>query len=128
MTLKIALATDNGIEFADKHFGEAAEYNIYIIDKNNARYIKTIVNNSLKEKMHADPAKARSIIKILKEEDVQIAVNTEFGPNIKRVKKQIVPVLIKERKLKEALKILVENYSLLLASWEEGENRKAVYI
>lgn len=128
MSLKIALATDNGKEFAEKHFGEAKEYYIYHLDKNNCRYIKTVKNNSVVEKMHADPAKAKSIIKILKEEDVRAAVNVEFGPNIKRVKKKIVPVIIKEKNLKRALKILMANYQLLLERWEKGENRDAIYL
>jgi predicted Fe-Mo cluster-binding NifX family protein len=85
MSLKIALATDNGKEFAEKHFGEAKEYYIYHLDKNNCRYIK-------------------------------------------RVKKKIVPVIIKEKNLKRALKILMANYQLLLERWEKGENRDAIYL
>ncbi len=128
MTLKIALATDNGIEFAAKHFGEANKYYIFEIDNNKAEYIKSIKNSSVKERMHADPAKAKSIVKILKGESVIAAVNIEFGPNIKRVKKHLVPVVIKEKNLDKALKQLIENYDILIESWKKGKKREALYI
>lgn len=128
MSLKIALATDDGRGFAEKHFGEAEEYLIYQLNEKSFKYIKTVKNRSVEEKMHADPAKAKSVIKILKAENVRVAVNVEFGPNIKRVKKKIVPVVIKEKNLKRALKILMANYQLLLESWEKGENRDAIYL
>jgi len=128
MNLIIALATNDGVQFADSHFGEADEYYIYEINEKEAVFIKSVKNTSIEEKMHGDPKKAKSIIKILKDENVKAAVNTEFGRNIKRVNKKLVTIVSKEKNLNKELKLLIENFNLLLKSWEKGEEREIIYL
>ncbi len=107
----------------NRHFGDADYYYIYEIDEDKAEFILEIANNSIEEEKHADPKKAKSIVKILKEEDVQVGVNLQFGPNIKRVKKHFVPVLIDTESIKEGLNKLQKNYHELKKLWEQGEKR-----
>ena len=123
MSLKVALATDEGERFVNRHFGDADYYYIYEVDEDKAEFILKIVNNSVEEEKHADPKKAKSIVKILKEEDVQVGVNLQFGPNIKRVKKHFVPVLIDTESIKEGLDKLQKNYQEIKKLWEQGEKR-----
>jgi hypothetical protein len=83
-----------------------------------------VANNSIEEKQHADPKKAKSIIKILKKEGVQVVCNSAFGANIKRVKKKLVPVITSKTTLEAGLEELVANYEQLLQLWERGEERE----
>ena len=123
MSLTVAVATDQGESFVDRHFGDADFYYIYEIDKNKADFKMKITNNSVEERKHADPQKAKSIVKILKEKDVQVGVNLKFGPNIKRVKRHFVPVLIDTSDIQKGLKKLSDNYDELTKLWKQGEQR-----
>ena len=124
MKLKVALATDDGQNFINRHFGDAKKYNIYEISEKNYKFIKSIDNNSVEEEKHADPKKAKSIIKILKMEDVKVISNLAFGANIKRVKKKVVPVITSKTSHEEALKELIKNYKKLIELWQAGEKRE----
>lgn len=124
MNLKVALATNDGENFINNHFGEADQYYIYTITNKSHQFIKSVANNSIEEKQHADPKKAKSIIKILKKEGVQVVCNSAFGANIKRVKKKLVPVITSKTTLEAGLEELVANYEQLLQLWERGEERE----
>ena len=123
MSLRVALATDDGIRFVDRHFGDADYYYVYDIDELNVQFIRSIPNESVDEKKHTDPKKAKSILKILKEDNVQVGVNLQFGPNIKRVKKHIVPVIIDIVLIDEGLNKLIDNYDKLMDLWKKGKDR-----
>ena len=122
--LKVAFATDDGKTFMSRHFGDAEYYYIYEIDNENAEFIKKISNTTEEEEdTHADPKKAKSIAKLLKQEQVQILVSKVFGPNIVRIKKKFVCILIKENSIKNSIDIIKSNYLTIAEEWEIGENR-----
>ena len=122
--LKVAFATDDGKTFMSRHFGDAEYYYIYEINKENAEFIKKISNTTEEEEdTHADPKKAKSIAKLLKQEQVQILVSKIFGPNIVRIKKKFVCILIKENSIKNSIDIIKSNFLTIAEEWEIGENR-----
>ena len=123
MSLRVALATDDGIRFVDRHFGDAKYYYVYEIDELNANFIRSIPNNSVEEEKHADPKKAKSIVNILKDDEIQVGVNLQFGPNIKRVKRHFVPVIIDTEFIDQGLNKLIDNYDRLVELWDKGEER-----
>ncbi len=85
---------------------------------------RAIKNTTEEEKdIHADPKKADSIAKLLKQENVQIVVSKIFGPNIKRIKKKFVCILIKENSIKSSIDIIKSNFLTIAEEWEIGENR-----
>ena len=122
--IKVAFATDNGKTFMDRHFGDAEFYDIYEIDENNADYLKRINNTTEEEDVHADPKKAKGITGLLKEEDVKVVVSKIFGPNIKRIKKKFVCVLMDDDTFDDSLGRLCKNIRLVIDEWEKGEERK----
>jgi predicted Fe-Mo cluster-binding NifX family protein len=126
MCIIVACATDDGKRFIDEHFGNAKFYKIYKIDKENITFIKDIINTTDEEEegVHADPVKARGIVGILKNENVQAGVSKRFGPNIVKVKKHFVPVVLKEEFIENGLEKVKNNYNCILDLYNQGEKRK----
>ena len=122
--LKVAFATDDGKTFMGRHFGDAEQYYIYEIDNENAKFINKIDNTTEEEEdVHADPKKAGSITKLLKQEKVQVVVSKVFGPNIRRIKRKFVCLLIKEQSIENSIGIIKNNLPKINEEWEIGENR-----
>ncbi|MFW5855938.1 MAG: NifB/NifX family molybdenum-iron cluster-binding protein [Bacillota bacterium] len=128
MELNIACATDDGQNFIDRHFGDADYYYIYSVSGEKAEFINKINNTSIEEKQHADPRKAKSVLQILKSENVHCGVSCAFGPNIKRVKKHIVPIIIKEKNIESGLEKLKSNFDRIKSLWEKGKQREHLVI
>ena len=122
--LKVAFATDDGKTFMGRHFGDAEHYYIYEIDNGNAKFIKIIDNTTEEEDMHADPKKAKGISNLLLEEDVSVVVSKIFGPNIKRIKKKFVCIVVKDEELDVGIRKVCESIGKIYDEWEKGEERK----
>lgn len=56
------------------------------------------------EDVHADPKKAKSIASLLSAEGDSVVVSKVFGPNIKRIKKFFVCVIIKNDSIEQRKK------------------------
>jgi predicted Fe-Mo cluster-binding NifX family protein len=123
--MKIAMATDDGENFIDRHFGDANMYKIYKLRPDEVKYIKTIENTvDEEEKIHADPKKAKGIANLLKEEGVQLVASRAFGPNIKRIRKKFVCIVIGEYNLEKGLDLIQKNFDAIVAEWNKGKARK----
>jgi len=122
---KVAFASNDGESFNIEHFGDSNYYHIYDINQDEAKFVKTIVNNTreIVEEVHADPKKAKGVSKMLKDEGVQIVVSGVFGPNIKRINKQFVCLIFRDTSLSESIDTIKENYSQIKAEWDKGESR-----
>lgn len=122
--LLTAFATDDGKAFMDRHFGDAKFYDIYEISKNEASFMKRIDNTvDEEEEVHADPEKAKGISQLLKKEKVKVVVSKAFGPNIKRIKKKFVCVLMNDDSLEKSISTFRKNFKMILDEWEKGEAR-----
>ncbi len=122
---KVAFATDNGKTFMSRHFGDAEYYYIYEIDNKNAEFIKKISNTTEEEEdVHADPKKAKGISNLLLEENVSVVVSKIFGPNIKRIKKKFVCIVVKDEELDVGISKVCESIGKIYEEWEKGEDRK----
>ena len=122
-----AFATDEGELSIDRHFGDAEYFKIYEITSTEAVYIKTIENHTEEKKdVHADPEKARNIMQLLKQSGVQVAVSKIFGPNIKRIKKRFVCVLINEERLENSIKVVQNNFDAIVDEWNKADAREHI--
>ena len=125
MKFKVAFATDNGKTFMSRHFGDADFYDIYEIDGNKANFIKRIDNTvDEEEEVHANLKKAKGISKLLLNENVSVVVSKIFGPNIKRIKKKFVCIVVRDEKIDESMKKICNNINKIYNEWEKGEERK----
>ncbi|TSA26250.1 dinitrogenase iron-molybdenum cofactor biosynthesis protein, partial [bacterium] len=122
--IRVAFATDNGKTFMGRHFGDADFYDIYEISAMKANFIKRI-NNTIdeEEEVHADPKKAQGISHLLLDENISVVVSKIFGPNIKRINKKFVCVVIKDEKIEDAVNKICSNIGKIYEEWENGEKR-----
>ena len=125
MVIKAAFATDDGKLFNDRHFGDAEKYVIYEIGRDGYRLAGQIENSSGEESgdVHAASEKARSVASLLLEQGVNTAVSRIFGPNIKRIRRKYVCLLMDDIPLEEAVEIVRENYDAIETEWRKGEER-----
>ncbi len=127
---KIAFATDNGETFVDRHFGDADYFDIYKVNSSNLKFIKRIENTTEEDskEIHGDPKKAKGILELLKKEDVQVLVSKIFGPNINRIKKKFVCVLVSNDRISDSFDILQRNIDSISNEWEKGEEREYIVL
>lgn len=107
--ITVACATDDGEQFIDRHFGDANFYDIYTIDENETLFLKRIDNSTEEEEGHADPKKAKGISSLLMQEGVTIAVSRIFGPNIKRISKKFLCILVSSGNISHACNYIQNN-------------------
>ena len=130
MKLIVAFATDDGKVFMKRLFGDAMFYAVYEISEKESFFIKRLENTTSEEEdiQHADVQKAKGISSLLKGEDIQIVVSQVFGPNIKKIQKMFVPIIIKEPGIEQAINVIQQNMSVILKEWERGIERKHVIL
>jgi len=123
--ITVAFATDNGKSFINRHFGDANYYFIYEISKSKIKFINKIKNttNDSEEEIHADPKKAKGVAELLKNERVTTVVSKIFGPNIKRIRKKFVCILMDNDDFSECTKIIQEKLDVITEEWRKGEIR-----
>lgn len=123
--IKVAFATDDGSNFINRHFGDAKFYDIYEIEGNQANYLKRVDNTTEEEEeIHADPKKAKGIAKLLLEENVSVVISKIFGPNIKRIRKKFVCVVMKDNDINEGIQKICDNTEKIYEEWEKGSDRQ----
>jgi len=129
MKLKVAFATDDGKTFMGRHFGDARFYDIYELDEDQASFIKRIENTvDEEEDVHADPKKAKGISTLLLDEKVTVVVSKIFGPNIKRIKKKFVCIVVRDDEIDVGLKKICNNIEKIYVEWEKGNERKHILL
>ncbi len=121
-----AFSTDDGNTFVNKHSGDARYFDLYKISEKEIIFLKRIENHSPEEKKHADPEKANNIGRTLKQEGVRLLVSKIFGPNVKRMKKQFVPIMMNDENIAESLKKLQQKIPEIEAEWKKGEERSVL--
>jgi len=125
----IACATDNEEHFPDKHSGEATFFMIYKIDGIKAEFITRVENTSPEERMHGDPQKAKGVVGLLMEKDVDVIVSKQYGKNLTRIKNKVVPVIIKTDKIEDGIGLCNKNIDRLRNELKkEGEERRHIIL
>jgi predicted Fe-Mo cluster-binding NifX family protein len=123
-SVKVAVATDDGVSFISRHFGDAEYYYLYEIDEKEISFIKRLANTSGKETVHADPVKAGGISALLKQEGVHAVIAKAFGPNIVRIKSQFVCVLMDDSTIIQALDRVKGHGGRIQLEWDKGAGRE----
>ncbi|MCK5807415.1 dinitrogenase iron-molybdenum cofactor biosynthesis protein [bacterium] len=118
-TMHIAFATDEGKEFIDRHFGDANFYDIYNRCEDGLCFSKRVTNTTEEEEGHADPKKAKGITSILQKSGINIVVSRVFGPNIKRISKKFLCLVVSEGNIEESIDYIISHQEDLLSEMEK---------
>ena len=117
--IRFAFAVNKEESFELKHFGDADKYLIYEFLEGEFKLI-TEQQNTLKlldeSPNHGSKDKGNSIIKLLKENKVNVLVSRQFGPNVKKKNQHFVPIIIHDGQLSVIRDVLAERIN-----WIEDE-------
>ena len=119
MELVFAFATNNDEYLSNDHYGMAKYYYVYKISKGKEKFVEKRKNTDYKEDKslkHGDPQKAKATAFISK--GVDALVGRKFGPNLPKILKRFVCVVVRTHTLHEAIVLLKNN----------GENRKHIIL
>jgi len=123
--LVFAIGTDNEeIIKSDEHFGMSKYFQIWKYSKGSTFLKETRENAKYKEDetiTHGDPGKAKATASVLV--DVDVLVGKMMGPNIARLKKKFVPVVVREPNIKKSLEIIKENINEIFEEKEKTDRR-----
>ena len=120
----IACATDDKVNLINDHFGDAKYFNIYKLEKEKYELVESVDNNTTSDR-HADPNKAKQILQLLNSKGVQILMNKAFGPNIKIVNRFLLPVVIRENTILNAINQIQNSFYKIK---ETIDNKKDCYL
>jgi len=125
----VALGTDgSGNVNIKSHFGDSKEYLVYEFINKNAIYKKTIINPKFIENhllADGDPKKAQKVSQLLK--GVDVVVSGLYGPNIKRIKKKFVSLIIRGKNIEASIEIIKESSNEIIAELSK-ENKKVLIL
>jgi predicted Fe-Mo cluster-binding NifX family protein len=125
MELLIALGTDDGTNLNDDHVGMAKYFHVYKFSQEKEELVEKRDNVKLKgdESMkHGDPQKAKATSSIL--QGVDVLVGKRFGPNLPRLVKKFVCVIVRTDTLENTINIIRQNMERIIVEKNKGEDRQ----
>ena len=125
MELMIAFSTNDGENMIKDHAGQARFFDVYRFSEGKAEFLERRDNSKYKgdEAMkHGDPKKAQATLEALKGLDVLVAKT--YGPNLPRLLKKLLCVVVRTQKISDAVKILKKNVEIVFEEYQKGEGRK----
>jgi len=123
--LLIAFSTNDGENMIKDHAGQARFFDVYRFSEGKAEFLERRDNSKYKgdEAMkHGDPKKAQATLEALKGLDVLVAKT--YGPNLPRLLKKLLCVVVRTQKISDAVKILKKNVEIVFEEYQKGEGRK----
>lgn len=127
--LQVAFGTDDGKNLNNDHVGMAKYFHVYAFSHGQEELIERRKNveftgdESIK---HGDPAKAKATSFAL--EGVDVLVGKKFGPNISRLLKKFVCIVVRTNSLANAIKVVHNNMDRIIEQKNSGEDRKHIVL
>jgi len=125
MELLIGISTDDGEHMINDHAGQAKYFDVYRLSGGEAQFLKRRANSKYKGEetlKHGDPKKAQATLAAL--EGLHVLVARTYGPNLPRLLKKLLCVVIRTKKVSDAVEIMKGNMELVRAEYEKGEGRR----
>ena len=125
MEILVAFGTDDGANLNDDHVGMARYFHVYRFSETKEELVEKRENVRLKgdESMkHGDPNKAKATSSVLK--GVDVLVGKRFGPNLPRLVRKFVCVIVRTDTLEDAVRMIRKNIEGIIAEKNKGEDRK----
>ncbi len=129
MGILIAFGTDDGEHLNNDHVGTARYFYVYDFADRKEKLVEQRTNTSFKGDesiKHGDPEKAKATSSIL--QNVDVLVGKKFGPNLPRLLKKFVCVLVRTDSLGVAVQVVRQNIDRVAQELDRGEDRKHIIL
>jgi predicted Fe-Mo cluster-binding NifX family protein len=128
LKLLIALGTDDGKNLNNDHVGMAKYFYVYEFSDGKEQLVERRENVPFKgdESIHGDPEKAKTTSSVL--EGVDVLVGRKFGPNLPRLVKKFVCVLVRADSITHAIEIIHHNMDRIVGEKSKGEERTHIVL
>ncbi|MDY6837719.1 MAG: NifB/NifX family molybdenum-iron cluster-binding protein [Thermodesulfobacteriota bacterium] len=125
MELLIGFSTDDGEHMINDHAGQAKYFDVYSFSGGKAQFLERRTNSKYKGNealRHGDPKKAQATLAAL--EGLHVLVARTYGPNLPRLLKKLLCVVIRTQKVSDAVEVMKGNAKRVREEYEKGEARR----
>jgi len=129
MKFLIAFGTDDGKNLNNDHVGMAKYFYVYEFSSSKEQLVEWRENVRFEgdETMkHGDPEKAKATSSVL--EGVDVLVGKKFGPNLPRLVRKFVCVLVRTSTLTSAIEAVHNNMDRIAEEKNKEEDRKHIVL
>jgi predicted Fe-Mo cluster-binding NifX family protein len=117
----IACATNDGIHLINDHFGDADYFHVFHVTETDSTLVEIIQNTSTEEThTHGDPNKAKQILDLLGNKNVDMLMNKAFGKNITIVKQKVLPLVMHDDNIESSFTKIRKHFAQIQETLEQG--------
>ncbi len=128
MDLLIAFGTDDGKNLkSNDHVGMSKYFYVYRFSEDKEKFVERRRNIKLKGNeslKHGDPEKAKATSSVLK--NIDVLVGRRFGPNLSRLLKKFVCVIVRMDTIDSAIKLVHNNMDKIIKEKNKEERKHIV--
>ena len=127
--LMVAFGTDDGETLNDDHVGMAKYYHIYRFHSGKEALVERRKNQEFtgdESMKHGDPEKAKATTSVLR--NVDVLVGKKFGPNLPRLLKKMVCVVVRTYDISVAVGLVRSNMDKIVEQRSKGEERRHIVL
>jgi predicted Fe-Mo cluster-binding NifX family protein len=126
MQLLVAFSTHDGENLVtDDHAGMAKYFDVYRFTEEQVEFLERRENSRYvgdQTMKHGDPKKANASLSAV--EGLDVWVSKRFGPNLPRLLKEILCVVVRVDTIAEASELVRQNLNAVAEECEKGADRK----
>jgi len=129
MKFLIAFGTDDGKNLNNDHVGMAQYYYVYEFSGGKEKLVEKRENTRFtgdETMKHGDPEKAKATSSVLK--GIDVLVGRKFGPNLPRLVKKFVCVLVRTITIATAIEAIHNNMDRIAEERNKEEGRKHIVL
>ncbi len=128
MKFLVAFGTDDGKNLNNDHVGMAEYFYVYQFSNGKEKLMERRENMHFEgdESIHGDPEKAKATSTVL--EGVDVIVGKKFGPNLPRLLRNFVCVLVRSSTLASAIEAVHNNMDRIAEERDKEEGRKHIVL
>jgi len=128
MKFLIAFGTDDGKRLNNDHVGMAKYFYVYEFSNGKEELVERRKNVRFKgdESVHGDPEKAKATSSVL--EGMDVLVGRKFGPNLPRLLRKFVCIVVRANTLTSAIQAVHNNMDRIAEEKNKEGGRKHIVL
>ena len=129
MKFLIAFGTDDGKNLNNDHVGMAQYFYVYEFSNGREKLVEKRENTRFggdETMKHGDPEKAKATSSVLK--GVGVLVGRKFGPNLPRLVRKFVCIVVRTNTLTSAIEAIHNNMDKIAEEKNKEEDRKHIVL